>query len=262
MDRIRNWLVGACLMVCVLLAGFSQAKAEDVSADFSVDVLSQYIWRGMAFSDDSLVVQPSMTIGYKALSLNFWGNYDTDLVGANEAKWTETDFTVDYTFEGLPYGLSANVGTIYYALDGTKDSFELYAGLSGTCPVTGINAGITVYKEISHYPGWWIELSADRSFALPWYNASLDLGATALYLSSDDKGAYEDPDNTNDAYSGWMNMNLSASLSIPVTKQITVTPQIAYSFALSSDAKKVIKNASVTDNHDFLYGGVGVSISF
>ncbi|OAG26714.1 hypothetical protein [Thermodesulfatator autotrophicus] len=261
MERVKGWLSGI-LLVCLLLLGATQVKAEETSADFSVDVLSQYIWRGMAFSDDSVVIQPSMTIASGPLSINFWANYDSDLKGADEAKWNETDFTIDYAFEGLPYGLSANVGSIYYALDGTQDSFELYAGLSGTCPVTGISLGLTVYKELSHYPGWWFELSAAKSFELPWQGASLDLGATALYLSSDDAGAYADPDDPTDEYSGWVNMNLSASISIPVTEKITVTPQVYYSFALGSDAKDMIKSASLDNKHDHFYGGVGISFAF
>ncbi len=260
MSKVKGWSLAVCLLV---LIGLSPAwAAEKPTMDFSVDFMSRYIWRGMALSDNSLVIQPSMTMGYKGFSVNFWGNYDTDEATSDEANWNETDFTVSYTYDKLPYGLSLDIGTIYYSLDAAQDSFELYTGLSGTCPVTGISLGFTVYREISHYPGWWFEFSAGKSFALPWKKASLDLSATALYLKSNDEGAYADPDDPTDAYSGWLNLDLSASVSIPITEYLTVTPTMAYSFSLSDDADKLLAASSWDNNHDHFYGGVSLSVSF
>ncbi len=261
MHKVRGWLLGVTLVL--LSVGLAFPVWAEGSAEVSTDVLSQYIWRGFGLSNDSMVIEPSITVSYQNFSVNVWGNYDTNdqTLSPSQANWNETDLTLDYTYDKLPYGLSANAGTIYYALEG-EDSFEIYAGLSATCPVTGINAGLTIYKEISHYPGWWFELSADRSFALPWYGASLDVGATALYLSSDDPASYPDPNNTTEAYSGWVNLDLSASVSIPVTKEITVTPKVAYSWAFTDDGKKLLAAGSVDNHHDHLYGGVGVSFSF
>ncbi|MBA2848597.1 hypothetical protein G4V39_02745 [Thermosulfuriphilus ammonigenes] len=266
--RVGAWLVGMVLLLATVLPAWGQEKP---SGEASVDVLSQYIWRGYALSSDSVVIEPSIGLSYRGFYANFWGNYDTNEKSnasggpgrtPDEANWNETDFTVGYTYDKLPYGLSLDVGTIYYSFDYADDSFEIYAGLSATCPFTGIDFGLTVYREVSHYPGWWIELSAAKSFPLPWYKASLDLGATVIYQSSDDAGAYADPDDPNDEYSAWHSANISVAVSIPVGEYITVTPQVGYWFALSSDAKDVIETTSWESQHDYLYGGIGVSMSW
>ncbi|WP_456431302.1 TorF family putative porin [Thermosulfuriphilus sp.] len=264
--RLSAWL-GALIILLASAPAWGQDKP---SAEAGLDVLSQYIWRGYALSNDSVVIEPSLTVSYKGAYVNVWGNYDTNeddegrgiAPQAGQADWSETDFTVGYTYDKLPYGISLDVGTIYYALDAVDDSFEVYAGLSATCPLTGIDFDLTIYREVSHYPGWWIELSAAKSFALPWYKARLDLGATVIYQASDDAGSYADPDNPNDEYSAWHSANLSVAVSIPVGEYFTVTPQVGYWFALSSDAKKVIETTSWEPQHDYLYGGIGISMTW
>ncbi len=235
--------------------------AERPQADYTVDVLSQYVWRGFALSDDSVVIEPSMTVSYLGFYINFWGNYDTDQDTNGEAKWNETDFTFGYTYEGLPLGLSLDVGGIYYALDGTKDSFEIFASLSGTCPKTGITLSTTVYREISHYPGWWISIAGGRDFKLPYAQSSLNISLEAMYLSSDDQGAYPDPDD-NDEFSDWLYLKLGAEVEIPLGEYFSLTPKIYYSFSLTDDADDLIQRISWDNNHDHFYGGISLSFSF
>ncbi len=259
--KVRMWVGIWLLMVMVALG--SGVRAEDKpSADFSTDILSQYVWRGFALSDDSIVIQPSMTVSYLGAYVNFWGNYDTDQDTNGEAKWNETDFTFGYTYNELPYGLALDVGGIYYALDGTQDSFEFFVGLSGTCPVTGASLGLTVYREISHYPSWWVELSAGKSFDLPWRQSSLSLGISTMYLNSEDSGAYADPDDPDDEFSGWLYVQLGAEVSIPFGEYFTVTPKLYYSFAVSDDAKDMLADSSWDGNHDHLYGGINIQFAF
>ena len=189
------------MMVLVLgiwigLLGMVQTEEVRPTVDLSVDVFSQYIWRGFALSDDSVVIQPSMTVSYRGVYVNLWGNFDTDRnnehdESLNGADWDETDFTLSYTYN-FPHRLNLKGGSIYYALEG-DDSFELYAGLSATCPKTGITFGLTLYREISHFPATWYELSASRDFTLPWRRATLTLSASAVYLDSHDKGTYPNP---------------------------------------------------------------------
>jgi hypothetical protein len=54
------------------------APAEDKpTGSLAVSALSKYVWRGYENTKDSIVVQPSMTVGYKGFSANVWGNLDT-----------------------------------------------------------------------------------------------------------------------------------------------------------------------------------------
>ncbi|MGC8735258.1 MAG: hypothetical protein ACP5SG_00510 [Dissulfurimicrobium sp.] len=59
-------------------AGQSGQVEERPTVNLSVALMSQYIWRGQELSHDSMVIEPSMTIGYKGFTYNMWGNMDTD----------------------------------------------------------------------------------------------------------------------------------------------------------------------------------------
>lgn len=261
----KKVLTSGVIFLLVMVVVSSLRAEERPQADFSVDVLSQYVWRGFALSDDSVVIEPSMTVSYYGFYLNLWGNYDTDRENDHDptldgADWDETDFTFGYTYDKLPFGLSLDLGTIYYALDG-DDSFELYAGLAGSCPVTGLGLGVKVYREISHYPAWWIELSAGREFVLPWHGANLNLSLEAMYLDSEDSGAYPDPDDL-DEFSGWLYLKLGGELNIPLGQYFTLTPKVYYNVSLSDDADGLLEGGSWDSKHDHFYGGIGLSFSF
>ena len=64
----------------------------------------------------------------------------------------------------------------------------------------------------------------------------------------------------SDFYSG----ELSASLSIAVTENISIAPKIAATLALSDDAESAIRGLDATGNDDdaFVYGGLNISLSF
>ena len=261
-------VLSVLLVLGMLAVGFGGCRAaqERPSAELTVDVLSQYVWRGLALSDDSVVIQPSMTVSYLGAYVNLWGNYDTDRDNEHApalkgADWNETDFTFGYIYDELPYGVVLDIGGIYYALDG-DDSLELFGGLLAICPKTGIGFGLRVYREISHYPATWLELSAARDFDLPWYGASLALSVSAMYLASADKGAYPDPDDPEDEFSGWSYLQVGAEISFPVGKYLTVTPKIYYSFSLSEEADHLLEDGSWDNHHDHFFGGVGVSFAF
>ncbi len=259
MRNSRAGLVGAMLGVWLFLLSSAWAEKRP-QADYTVDVLSQYVWRGFAFSDDSVVIEPSFTVSYQGFYANIWGNYDTKQDTNNEAKWNETDFTFGYT-QDLPFNLSLDIGGIYYALDGIKDSFEAFAGLSGTCPKTGVVLSATIYREISHYPGWWLVLNGRRDFGLPFWGSRLNLSVETVYLSSDDEGAYADPDD-GDEFSDWLYLRFGAEINIPLGEYFSLTPKVYYSFSLSNDADDLLEEGSWDNHHDHLYGGASLSFSF
>ncbi len=254
-------VVGSACMLTV--TGNVLAEEEKPTADFTVSALSQYIWRGFAFSKDSVVIQPSTTVGYKGFAANLWGNLDTDVwnsTGEDANNWTETDLTLSYDYAMGPVALSG--GYIYYALDAATDSQEIYlsAGLD-----TLLSPTLTIYRDIDHYAGWYITLDVSHSFQISG-DITLDLGAKVSYLSADEASSYADPDDPTQEYSDFNDGVLSAALTVPVNEYISVSPQLYYSFALSSDADDMLKaaNMAVIDKNksDFLYGGVAVSFAF
>jgi len=252
---------------------------EKPTGDFTVSAMSQYIWRGYELSRNSVVVQPSATIGYKGFSANIWGNLDTRpyFSGTGNTSyastWNETDLTLSYTKTLGLFNLGG--GYIYYGLgalnpDAPKrmDSQEIFAtvGLNTILAPT-----LTVYREIDHYHNWYFLLGVSHLFE---FNKviSLKLAATASYLQSTDETTYPKFDGnavaTTDKFSNFHDGNLTISLPIKATSYITLTPTISYVFPLSDDAKNEMKGfglsgkTPVDRDSSFIYGGLAASFSF
>jgi hypothetical protein len=255
------------LTVCPAMAQEKTAEektpAERPSFNFSADFLSQYVWRGYALSNKSLVIQPSMTVSYKGFSANVWGNFDTDENNEfrphGHANWNETDLTISYSHK-IYKVLSATMGGIYYALDNADDSLEVFGGLSAD--LSWLTAKFTVYREVLHYPGWWFQFDIFRSFPLPWYETSLDLGAGLICQVSNDAGAFPDPGDPRHAYAGPLSGYLAAALNIPVHKYITVSPKFGYWFPLGKEASDAIEGLSWDKKSNHIYGGLSISFHF
>lgn len=269
------------LLVLVLLSLYGLplcAEEEKPTADLSVSALTKYVWRGQELSRDSIVLQPSATIGYKGFSVNLWGNMDTKpYLGSDDNKsvhWTETDFTLGYS---KTFGkVTAGVGYIYYGLAALQpggadppDSQEVYASLGLN---TLLSPTLTVYKEISHYKQWYFLLGASHTFALH-DKVGLKLAASASYLKSEDSDDYpeinSDYQSTGGKYNNFHDGMLTVSLPVTPVKYLTVTPSLSYVFPLCSDAKyemkyRGLRGVSSTSERDssYLYGGLTLSFTF
>lgn len=243
------------------MAGELDKVADEEKPELSADVafLSQYIWRGYALSKDSLVIQPSITAGFKGFALNLWGNLDTDNEAYNGSKWNETDLTFSYGHSFGIVGLEA--GFIYYALDGLDDSKEFYlsAGVD-----TLLTPTLTVYREVSKLQGWYVSLGLSHSFELP-YDMSLDLAGIFAYYNSDNDNMVDYNDDnmpTSDRFSGLHDGTLAVSLAIPFYKYFTVTPSIGWVFPLSSSASNEMSALSLDGRSNHVLGGVTLSMAF
>ncbi|MDR3090395.1 MAG: hypothetical protein LBU39_11380 [Desulfobulbaceae bacterium] len=248
---------GIFLATACLLAVAAQVQAEEAKPTTAVDVgiANKYVWRGFELSDDSIVVQPGITVGYEGFSANLWGNFDTDNDAYDGAKWNETDITLSYTKDlGMA---TVGGGYIYYGLDGVDDSQELFVTASLN---TILTPTLTIYREIAYAPAWIALLGLSQDIELG-KNMSLTLGASASYYYSDDDGISEVNDPTSQ-YRALHNGLISATLNIPINDYITVKPNIAYSFPLSSEAEDFIEAASISDESQFVYGGVTLSIAY
>jgi hypothetical protein len=223
--------------------------------------LSQYIWRGYELSKDSVVIQPSLTVGYRGFEANLWGNLDTNdkYTGANKTKWNETDMTLSYTHDLGPVKLTG--GYIYYALDGVDDSQELFLKIGGNFL---LSPTLSIYREIANYPGWYLNLGISHSINLT-KEITLDLGASIGYQISDTDKIVQYNSQlqpTTSKYNALHDGNISMGLTIPFAKYFSVKPVISYSLPLSDDAKYRIQGTSLSNKYDFFYGGLILTAAF
>jgi hypothetical protein len=217
-------------------------EESPVSASADVSALSQYVWRGYALSDDSIVMQPSVTVLYKGFSFNLWGNLDTDDPFDDDTSFNETDMTLSYDWSFDKFSIST--GYIYYALEG-EDTQEIYLSLGLD---TIFSPSLTVYKDIDAFPGWYFNLGIGHSIAFT-DNLALDLGASVGYYDSD-------------GYSELHDGTISASMTFAVNDYISITPNAAYTFALTSESKDNIRGGSWDGDDNHFYGGLTFSIAF
>jgi hypothetical protein len=245
----------ALVLTLFVSTGIVYAEEIKTSGSASVDVMSNYVWRGQKLSN-SWVVQPSVAIAYGAFGANIWANYDSDSKideGNGHGEFTETDLTLSYTRSLDKWTFGA--GYIYYALNGANDTQEVYLSASYD---TLLKPTLTVYYDYDEGQGAFIVASIGHSLELI-KGTTLNLGASASYNVNNKVMGFNDK---GDDFSNFYNAELSSSLNIPVTKAVTITPKIAYSFPLSDDAKEAIKSVSDDHKKDILYGGVNVTLSF
>ena len=239
-------------------------EEDKPTASADVGVFSKYIWRGYELSNDSIMIQPSATVGYKGFSINLWGNLDTKLddgdpTTSDKKEWTETDLTLAYERSFGMIGLG--VGYIYYGLDGVDDSEEVY--LSVGMDIL-LSPTLTIYREIAHLPGWYLNLGISHSFDLP-KGMSLDLAGTVGYYYSDDDDFVEIDDNLNATTEKYQNFHdgiISAGLTIPISEYFSFNPMIAYSFPLSDEADNLLTSSSFSNDSCFIFGSATLSIAF
>lgn len=251
--RTKIYLLIFTILIAEAFPVFAEeAAGPAVSGSASVDIMSQYIWRGWQLSDES-VSQPSVGITYEGIGANIWSNYDNDTTAI-----TETDYTLNYTFNIEKFGF--DVGYIFYTFpDSDFDTQEIYTSASYDVI---LSPSLTVYYDFDEGEGAFIVAAIGHSFALP-KDISVDVGASVSYNADN---LVMGTDSDGDAFSGFYNGEISASASIPVYKALSITPIVAYSFPLSDDAEDVLEaNAlAVTgdDEGDVFYGGVSISLSF
>jgi hypothetical protein len=247
----------AVVLTLLVSVGSLYAGETKTSGYASVDIMSNYVWRGQKLSN-SWVIQPSVGITYGSFGANLWSNYDSDRAEATSSdtghgEFTETDLTLNYSFSVNKFNFVA--GYIYYALEGANDTQELY--LSGGYD-TLFKPTLTLYYDFDEGNGAFIAASIGHSFEAS-KGITLNLGASASYNINNKVMGF---DKDGKDFSNFYNAEISSSVSIPVRKAITVTPKVACSFPLSNDAKEAIKKISDDGDKDIFYGGVNVTLSF
>jgi len=234
---------------------------EDLTADLNTTFYSKYIWRGLELSKDSLVIFPSLTIGYKGFAFNIWTDMDTRYGNPppdqdkKDFKLWETDLTLSYSNKIKPLKLDYTVGWIYYHTDGffgdtSAQNQELFVTLAYDWPL--LKPTLSVYQEIETGQAWYASLALSHSFAV-YKDWSLDVGGLVSYQSN----------HSTDNISAFHDGNIWASLTIPLSKFWSITPKAQYSFPLSSDANDQIKASSFNGRDSkWVYGGIIFDLKF
>lgn len=232
----------------------------DLGFEFSGDVnfSSLYIWRGIMLDGDP-VVQPGFYVKtpaskYGRLKFGWWMSHD--LENRDALKSSETDLIVDYTYSFSSFDVS--VGHTYYDFpdalpaDGATKGWsrEIYTGIA--FPKLFLSPSIFYYydygkKEDGGGQGNYAVLNLAYSVPLSIgkNTASLDLMA---HVGHNNKLYYRD--KGGDAAFG-------AGLTLPLTKHISIKPNINYSVPWGNISDKGNGNQK-----NRFYGGIYLSYVF
>ncbi|SPF38609.1 conserved exported hypothetical protein [Syntrophobacter sp. SbD1] len=282
---IRKKTLGLMIFLLTIFSPFMAAWAEEAAAPagasytFSTDILSQYIFRGLANSKDSAVIQPSATITWNGFSANIWGNFDTSRHSSNpflqtgiedgQSKWSETDFTVSYTKE-VCTNFSLLFGNVFYGLNPPLQSAfgqnedELFGGASYTFP--WFTAAFTVYGEVMHSVDEWFELDLSKSIPVDCFckGTTVDLGANFGYLilNHDNNVLSLDPTVPLGSYSDFHTCQLTADIKFPIGKCLSIAPKVGLWLPLTSAADDYLQANSLDTNSVHFYGGINLTATF
>lgn len=221
----KNVKLGIIAIALLSMGMPSIAKAQDkVEASIGADIVSNYIWRGTDCGGVS--IQPSMSLGYKGLSLTAWGS-----VGFSKEDTKEIDFTLGYATGGFsvavtdywfsPYEDAEKIGYFKYGARNTMHTFEgTLAYDFGPLAVSWNTyfAGADVYKENGDRTySTYIGISAP--FKLGGLDWSAEVGLTPW------EGAYADKFNvTNLTLKAEKEIKFSESFALPAFAQLTFNP--------------------------------------
>lgn len=232
------------------------------SVEFSMDVLSDYVWRG-TICNDNPVWQPAVTFSYDtgdygALSANVWSSFDlthkrgTATNSRRSSGLQEIDYTLSYAVEVA--GVGFEVGHIWYTFpnnNGASDQ-DLYATVSYDNPF--VTPSASAYWNYSTSAGndascLYYALGLSHEFAITdefalTPSATLGFGGNAWT----DCG-YELTDQT---------VGLAASYAL--CENVSLGAQVNYTWIPSHTLRK--GGYMAEDKDQLCWGGVNVTVSF
>jgi hypothetical protein len=234
--------------------GLSPAKAayEDgvlpelkIEGSATIDAYNKYLWRGFTLDTDG-VVQPGVSLSGYGLSLLYWSSFDASNKDALSSD--EVDLTVDYTYAFENISVSAGHTTYNFPGSGLR-SKEWYVGLG--LPKILLSPILKVYNDygkesVGGGDGQYVNLGV--SYSTPVISApeiSLDLAASVGF---NDKLFIKG--NGGDYL-------LGAGLTIPLTKNTTLSPKFGYAVPFGD-----LKDAADGNQKSRTFCGVSIVAGF
>ena len=233
-----------------------------LSIEFSMDILSDYVWRG-EICNDNPVWQPSATLGYDfgdygALSANIWSTFDlthkrgTCTNSRRSAGLQEIDYTLSYAVELA--GVGFEIGHIWYTYpnnNGPTDQ-DLYATVSYDNPI--VTPSASVYYNYSD--------SAGNDLSCLYYTFGLghDFAITDDLTLSPGASLGFGGNAWTDCGTELTDQTVGISASYALCANVSVGAQVNYTWIPSHTLRK---NDYMGKGKDQLcWGGLNVTVSF
>ncbi len=244
-------IVGFLFFSLVVNVSAEEAEIEGllpnlgIEASGTLDVYSQYLWRGFALDTDP-VLQPGFNLSAHGFTFSFWSSWDFDNNDALDSD--EIDYAIDYTYDFDFASVSA--GHTYYEFPGT-DTFsrEFYAGLALNDVL--LSPTVTYYYDHGDEAqgggdGHYVNLGISHSLTLiDDLDISLDLSGSVGY-------------NEKLFIAGEGGDGLvRAGLTIPLAKGLTLAPSVNYAMPFGD-----LDDSADGNQRDRFYYGFSLAYTF
>jgi len=221
------------------------------SYDIQVDYNSRYVWRGIAYSN-ATVLQPSLGGSFKDLYVWIWGNCDLSHGSSDEEfrRFNEVDFNISYTYEWNRLTIEPSLLSYFYPRqDDAPATAECSLKLSWNLGLISIFTNQTV--DIIEYDGAYfadIGIAYEKEFS----NTFLFEADTSLGFGSD---------RFNEVYLDVAKYAINLySLNLSLTHQLNETfsirPHLELTVILDDELRDQVEDAVI------LNGGLNLEFDF
>lgn len=225
------------------------ASAQDISVSTGVDLVSEYVFRGVSFADTA--VQPYVEATVGSLTFGAWAS--TGFGDTSPVAGDEIDLYASYNF-ALSDTVSLDAGITYYHFPQGGSLFETNGGGAGSYEASlGASFDVIAAPSITAYydftlEAFTVEGGISHSIAFPANDkTSLDLGLTAGLVDGD----------------GFSYEYGSASASLGYALSDNTSTYIGANYVINSDDAlgfSRIIDGNPTDN--LFWVGAGISAGF
>lgn len=259
-----------------------KVKESCITGDLGINVVSQYISRGLIFENQGAILQPYADLYFKlhegdgfinavSLNLGIWNSFQshgTDAApGSTTSRWYEFDFTAGI---GITFAKNFTFTPSYYAFLSPNDGFPTFQGLNlalgyDTTDLIGFNLApkVQVLFELENKAGNGDDEGVYYEISLA---PSFPIGATGLTVTFPLVAGF----GSNDFYAGnegfgFASGGVSLAYSLAFIPECygswTVNAGYTYYYLGSSLSSFNVPNQRRSNNNENVFSG-GISLAF
>jgi uncharacterized protein (TIGR02001 family) len=237
----------AVAVLAAFVAVPTTASAQDVSVSTGVDIVSDYVFRGVSLADTA--IQPYAEASVGSFTFGAWAS--TGFGNTSIAAGDEIDLYASYNF-GLSDTVSVDAGITYYHYPQGGSLFETEGGGAGTYEVSlATSFDMPLAPSVAAYYDLTLEaftLEGGIGHSIPMNDkTSLDLGATVGLVDGD----------------GFSYEYASASAAVGYALSDNTSAYVGANLALNSeDALNFRKSLEGNPKDSLVWFGAGISAGF
>jgi hypothetical protein len=237
----------------------SAAPAAQANGELTLALAGANVWRG-EIADETLCLQPGLTIMRAPFALNLWGAFDLD-DGADARQRERLHLVADHTLHNGRHIFRSGIAAVRYGADKRDDFsqhvFELFADYALD---TALLPSLSLHYEVGNAGGLYACGALRHLFVLIDNRADLEVRGG---LGWGDRNYIEKrlrPSALDNVGPRWTEASLRVALPVRPAPRLTVTPSIEY-FVMADSALRTALRAEQR-HESLLWGQLALSAEF